>query len=347
MRDVRELLIHGALLVVAAVLGFAVWTHDDSASKVDDDLMAQVWPGKPADVQRVEWDGKAKVSLEPHHDGEGTWYVTTVQKSQVTLKPDHGDAKGKKDEKSSHAKPPKPEEKTIRFLAVDSAKQLVEALAPLRAYRALGNYDESRKADFGFEEPEGTLRVTIGGRQHTLIVGGTTPGGGDQYARDADNNTLYAVNGETIRNLTHAEQRLFERDLHGFDMDDIDALRVTYEGKTRTLKRVSGSDKDWADADNPSVADETVGNWVDKVKRLQPSEYVEEPPSGLGPNSVVVRIEYLEGRRHRGFLELSRVKGEKDSTDYLVRTERTRKWFAKVLKSTAEQVEQDVTSVVR
>jgi hypothetical protein len=258
------------------------------------------------------------------------------------LKPDRGG------NKESKAPDPEigPEEKTIRFLSISAAKPLVEAVAPLKAYRALGSYDESRKTEFGFEEPEGTLRVTLGSSERSLIVGGSTPGGGDRYARDAESNTLYAVSGDIIRNLTHAEQRLFERELHDFELEDVDTLQVGFAGKKRMLTRVAGKSDDWADAEAPSSADETAGNWVGKLGRLRPSEYAEQPPQGLGPDSVIVQVEYLEGRRRRGFLELSKAPGEK-GPDYYVRTEQTRSWYAKVLRSTAEQIEQDVTSVVR
>jgi hypothetical protein len=339
MRDVRELMIHGVLLVVAAILAFSVWTGDEEGARADDGLLVEVWPGKADDLQRIEWNGKAKLHLVAQRDAAGAFYVVTVVKQQVTLEPDQGE------EKASKA-PPKPEEKTIRFLSVAAARPLVEAVAPLKAIRALGNYDESRKSEFGFEEPEGTLRVVFSNHEHSLIVGGSTPGGGDRYARDADSGTLYAVSGDIVRNLTHAEQRLFERDLHEFEFKDIDTLTVDHAGNTRTLTRRAEDEAAWADAETPTTEDETASNWIDKLNRLRPSEYTDQPPQGLGPQSVVVKVEYQQGRRRRGFLELSKVAGDKGA-DYYVRTEQTRKWYAKVLRSTAEQIEQDVTSVVR
>jgi hypothetical protein len=339
MKDARELLVHGALLIVAAMLAFVVWTRDGETAHADDSPLVEVWNAKADDLKRIEWDGKSKLRLEAQRDDNGAFYVATVVKQQVTLEPDKGEQK--------ESKPaPKPEEKTIRFLSVEAAKPLVEAVAPLKAIRALGNYDESRKSEFGFDEPEGTLRVVFSNQEHSLVVGGTTPGGGDRYARDPDSGTLYAVGGDIVRNLTHAEQRLFERDLHGFELEDVDTLAVTFAGKTRVLTRSGDDEQAWADVESPDTEDETASNWVGKVGRLRPSEYTDQPPPGLGPQSVVVRIEYREGRRPRGFLELSKVM-TKDGADFYVRTEQTRSWYAKVLRSTAEQVEEDVTSVVR
>ncbi len=339
MRDVRELMIHSVLLVVAAILAFSVWTSDEDAAQADDKLLVEVWPGNVDDVKRIDWEGKSKLHLEAQRDDNGTFYVATVVKQQVTLEPD----KGKQQESKP---PPKPEAKTVRFLSAEAAKSLVEAVAPLKAIRALGNFDESRKEEFGFDEPEGTLRVVFSKQERSLVVGGSTPGGGDRYARDANAGTLYAISGDIVRNLTHAEQRLFERDLHAFELEDIDTLTVAFAGKTRVLTRSTDESDAWADAESPKTVDETAGNWVGKLNRLRPSEYTDQPPRGLDPQSVVVRVEYQEGRRQRGFLELLKVAGEKGA-DYYVRTEHTRNWYAKVLRSTAEQIEQDVTSVVR
>lgn len=336
MKDLKELVVHAGLLVTASLLAFSVYTMDEKPTKAAQGPVVEVWGGKTEQVERIDWEGKAKVSLEARKDKGGRYYVTTVVKTQQILKPNAPDAE---------VKSTKPEEKTLRFVSIEAAKPLIEAVAPLKAYRALGNYDEARAADFGFEDAEGTLRVTIGGKVHSLVVGGQTPGGGDRYARDPDTNTLYAVTGELVRNLTSAEQRLFERELHAFPMEDIDGLRVAHGGATRGLARVEGKEETWADAASPTVADETATNWVSKLTQLRPSEYFEQPPPGLGPESVIVRVEYLEGRRERGYLELAEVAGEKGPR-YLVRTEHTR-WYAEVLKSTAEQVEQDVASVVR
>ncbi len=341
MRDVRELMVHAVLFVAAAVFAFVVWTGgDEEQARADSGLMVEVWPGRKGELKRIEWEGKAKVRVEAQRDAKGAFYVATVVKRQVTLTPDSGEQQESRDSKQE------PEEKTIRFISVGAAEPLVKALTPLKAVRALGNLDEARRSEFGFEEPDGTLRVVYGDQERSLLVGGTTPGGGDRYAKDADGDTLYVVSGDVIRNIANAEQRLFERDLHEFELDDIDTLTIEFERKTRTLVRPPDSDDGWASSDTPQEIDETAGNWVEKLNRLRPSEYTDQPPAGLGPESVVLRVQYLEGRRPRGILELSSVPGEK-GRDYYVRTEQTRNWYAKVLQSAGEQLEQDVTSVVR
>ena len=337
MKGLKELFVHVGLLVVAGGLALAVSTTAASHSERGKELRVEVWPGKPSQLERIEWDGKSQVSLEAHRDKIGTWYVGKLTKRVQVLKP------GPEEQESK--KPEAPKEETKSFVSVSAAKPLVEALAPLRAYRALGKLDEGRKEEFGFKEPEGTLHVTVGGRQHSLLVGGATPGGGDRYAEDLGSNTLYAISGDVIKNLTFADTRLFERELHDFDLDDINGLTVSHGGAKRVLTRIAGKSDSWGSTND--APDETASNWVGLLNRLKPSEYLDKPPATLGPESVVVRVDYFSGRRPRGFLELSAVPGkEEGSQDYLVRTEYTR-WYAKVLKSTGEQVAGDVASVVQ
>jgi hypothetical protein len=57
-------------------------------------------------------------------------------------------------------------------------------------------------------------------------------------------------------------------------------------------------------------------------------------------------VEYFDGQRKIGFLELARVASERDRPDYLVVTERTR-WHGKIFRSTGEQLEQDLGSMLR
>ena len=51
------------------------------------------------------------------------------------------------------------------------------------------------------KEPEGTLRVSIGGKPHSLVLGGKAPGGGDYYARHTESGEVYAIPAEIARNL--------------------------------------------------------------------------------------------------------------------------------------------------
>jgi hypothetical protein len=68
-----------------------------------------------------------------------------------------------------------------------------------------------------------------------------------------------------------------------------------------------------------------------------------EPP--VAPSDIVASIRYFDDRKPIGFLELARRAGEGEKAVYVARTEHTR-WWTSVVRSAAEQIEQDMKSVV-
>jgi hypothetical protein len=252
----------------------------------------------------------------------------------------------------SPAQPPKkPEDAkktptTMRFVSVVSGEKLLEKLAPMAAYRSVGKLDPKRAAEFGLDKPQGTLHVSVGGNKHSLIIGGVTPGGSDRYAKDKATGQVWAIPGEVADSFLYADSRLLERDLHGFPNEDIKRLKLVRGPRTRELVRIEGKSDAWADAAAPSKQDETAGNWVNRIQRLRVMEYVEPKQRPEGPEALVAKLEYYgSGSAPLGRLELTRF-GQAGTAEYYVRTEHTR-WWAKVAKSTAEQIEQDVASVLK
>jgi hypothetical protein len=117
---------------------------------------------------------------------------------------------------------------------------------------------------------------------------------------------------------------------------------------SREVVRHAVEEDFWAKPESPDTKDETVSNWMTKVERLRVTTYVEPLDPAPTPEQQVVTVEYFnEHGRKLGFLELVRrpSKDGKEKPDYVARSERTR-WHATVLKSTAEQIEQDLASVL-
>jgi hypothetical protein len=233
----------------------------------------------------------------------------------------------------------------LTFIAVKEASALAEKVAPLMALRAIGRIDKKREEEFGFDEPEGKVFIKLGGKEHQFVVGATTPGGGDHYIRLQGSSEAYAIPGDIVRGLTLAESRLLERELHGFEDSEVKRVRISKGTRAREVVRLEGKAEGWAAPSSPKQQDETSGNWLSKVARLRVSKYLEKGPKKLSPEDVAVRIDYFDERRNIGYLELFRLPGKEDEPQYLVRTEYTR-WYAEVLASTAEQVEQDLDSVL-
>lgn len=338
MRAARGLYVHFALLALAAVFAVVVWTREEKPKALAA-ADVTVWPGRPEDVERIVYEGKnRKAVLEAQKDEVGRWFAGTFEKETPPPKP-LGDA-GAPD---APAEPPK--KTSTSFVAVGAAQKLAEALAPLRAFRNVGRIGDDRAAEFGLAEPEGTLTVVLRGTERKLVIGGPTPGGADRYVREAQSGEVFAIKGDVVRDLESADTRLTERDPHEWKDVDVAGAKVTAGDKSRELVRGGTESKRfWADPASPDQNDETAGNWMSKLDRLRPTEYATSAPEGASP---VVRVEYRGTSGPLGFLELVKgPPGEKGKAEYFIRTERTRR-HAKVTASLAEQVEQDVGSIVK
>ncbi len=330
----RGLSAHLVALAVAAMLALFVWTRKDPAATREKGNV-EVWGGNADRVSAISFEAENRsVKLESHKDSAGVWYVGTVEKTIETRPPPSRGPDGG----LSSAPPPAPEKKheTTRFISVEQGKKLAESLAPLMAIRGLGKIDEGRAEEFGFDKPAGTLKVTVDGREHSLIIGGTTPGGSDRYVKD-DGGQVFAVTGSVAQSMLFAESRLIERTLHNWEEDEVKAAKVEKGGAARDLARVEDKKEGWADGATPTVLDETAGNWMSKLDKLRVMSFEENPAPAPTPESLVVRVDYFgKGKKNVGFVELYKVAGDKGKPKYLAKTEYTR-WYAEVLSSTADQ----------
>jgi hypothetical protein len=334
----KSLWVHAGVLALACALGLSVWSGDDNeGAETNASSKVEVWGGSSDAIESIRFEGaKISVVLEPKKDDEGRYFVAKLEKEEG----------GAHDESAMDAGAPAPGKRTtMRFIGVKTAEDLAKQLAPLMALRKVGQVEPKRAEEFGLDKPDGTLKVKIRGAEHGLVFGGTTPGGQERYAKELGTNVVYAVSGELISNLAAAESRLLERDLHGFQALDVTRVRVSKGGKSREIVALPEKKGGWADPATPTKLDETAGNWMAKLERLHVQEYVETPKTPLRREDAVLRIEYFAGSKPLGSLELYKVPAEKGS-DYLVKTERTR-WAAQVLTSAAEQVEQDLGSVLK
>lgn len=324
----RSSFVHAGLLVVAATFAVSVFSRDKSV-KPEARTEVEVWRGRAADVEYAAYEAKGKkVTLEPRSDAQGKWYFGTIEKEPAA---------------AADGGAPQPKT-TTAFVSTTAASKLLDALAPLEAVRGIGKVSGDREEEFGLKTPEGTLVVKVGGVEHELDIGGQAPGGADRYVRDPATGAVYAVKGDLVRDFEWADSRLLERDLHAWKENEIASATVLAGGKTRKLVRGGpGNRPFWADASAPDKNDETAGNWMQKLDRLRPSEYVDHAPEG---RSTVVRVEYAGRSGALGWIEVVKVPNASGKNDYFVATERTR-LYGKVVSSFAEQVESDVGSVVK
>ncbi len=338
----KPLVLHGALLLVSAGLAYSVWNKDEPLPEKQQ-AMVDVWSGSQASFNKLSFEGKTrKVRLESRKDALGYYYVGTVDKEDAPAVDPHAGVPGAP-LKPTDGKEAKKE--TTRFVSVKAGETLVKALSPLKALRAVGKVEAGRNEEFGLDKPEGTLKVTVDAKEHTLILGGSTPGGSDRYAKYQQSGEVFAISGDIAQSLMFGDSRLPERELHGFKNEDIEKVRVQKGGKSRELVRVKEKNDGWGDASSPGKQDETAGNWMTKLNRLRGSDFVEKPAKPLRPEDAIVRVEYFDGGKSVGFVELYKLPGEKGN-DYLSRTEWNR-WYVKVPAAAAEQIETDLGSVLK
>jgi hypothetical protein len=339
--------IHGAILAVAGVLALRTFTHDPNAA-AEREAEADVWSGTADKVEQVRFEHKlGTIVLEPRNDKEGRYFVGTVVKDKAA---DDAQKKQNQPPDQQASVPPTPPadaagKTTAQFIAVKDAEDLLQSVAPLKALRVLGKVDDAKKADFGFNTEEGRLHVTIGGKEHSLVFGGATPGGSDYYAKDPQSGEAYVVAGSILRDLTSADTRLLERNLHQWPDTEAKKAKITIGNATRDLVRNDQQKEFWSRADKPAEKDETASNWMTKIDRLRVTRYEGEKPSApVSPTDVVCRVDYFDDRRPLGYIEIVRRPGEGDRHEYIARTEHIR-WYATVLRSSAEQIDQDAKSI--
>jgi hypothetical protein len=324
----RSLFVHAGLVAIAAIGAASVWTRDKSA-KPDAQTEVTVWTGRAGDVEYVAYEAKGKkVTIEPRSDAQGKWYFGSIEKEPTSV--------------ADGGVPPA--KTTSAFVSTTAAGKLLDDLAPLKAVRDVGKVPAERVEEFGLKTPEATLVVKLGGVEHRLDVGGAAPGGADRYVRDPASGTVYAIRADLVRDFDWADSRLLEHDLHGWKENEVASATLLAGGKNRKLVRGGpGNHPFWADPATPDKNDETAGNWMQKLDRLRPSEYLEHPPEG---RSTVVRVEYAGTSGALGWIELVKTPGASGKSDYFVATEHTR-LYGKVIPSFAEQVESDLGSVLK
>ncbi len=220
-------LVHLAVLAVSAAAAIGVWTRDKEPKALAAGDVT-VWSGRAADVERVTFESKTrKVDLSAKSDAIGRYFVGTAEREAPAAPP-------AEDGGAPAALTPRT---TTTLVPVDGADKLATALAPLRRCARSGRIGDDRAAEFGLAEPEGTVSFKVSGAEHKLLLGSTTPGGGDRYVKDPASGEVYVLKGEPLRSLESAESSLTERELHKWKEGDVTALKILAGGKTRALVR--------------------------------------------------------------------------------------------------------------
>jgi hypothetical protein len=318
MNPLRPVLFHVAALVVGGATAAFAFTREKTPLAYTE-TSAAVWNGRPSEIQRIVYETPSrKLELEAKEDAMGRWFMG-----------------------SSESKPPSPGK---AFPAISTLTKLTDALAPLRASRSFGKLDAPQTGELGLDKHDTFLTVVIGGKEHKLWVGNLSPGATDKYVQDQQSGQVYAVKSEPFQDLDAGESRFMEHDQHDFRELDIVSAKIVSRDKARAVVYGGPEGKKfWADPADRDKADETVGNFMQKIEKLRAIEYVAKQPEKA---QLVARIEYAGGAKHKGFFDLMKAPAEGDKSDYWMTTEHLR-LYGKLLPSAAEAIEQDIGSVVK
>jgi len=321
MNPLRPVVFHFAALVLGGLsAGFVFSREKTPLSYVES--TAVIWNGRPSELSRIVYENPSRrLTLEAKEDAGQRWFLGSAQPLPA----------------SSPAK---------TFPAVTTVNKLTESLASLHATRAFGKLEAPRAAELGLDKRDTSLTVVVGGKEHKLFVGASSPGATDKYVVDAANDQVYSVKIEPFQDLEAGDSRLMEHDQHDFKDLDIVSAKIVSRDKARTVISSGPEGKRfWADPADREKADETVVNFMQKIDRLRANEYASKQPDNA---QLVARIEYTGSGKRKGFFELLKSPSSEgaDKFDYWMTTEHLR-LYGKMPQASGEPIEQDIGSVVR
>jgi len=251
----------------------------------------------------------------------------------------------KKDQKDkAKPEPPKAKEPPAPprdLVGGDQATKVLDQFAPLVSPRAFGQLDAAKLKELGLEAPTRKLDVTVKGEVHHYVVGQPEKAtGGESFLRDTADGRVYLMPRGMLADLQNPAH-LVDRRLHGFEPGDFDRMVLGAGGKSKEyvqLDREVRAKAGFAPARTPDKRDQMAKNWHDAVWRAFPSDILGrgEEPAG-GKPTVVLRVDYFDGKSAVGYMELARVEpsgglsedaaSEASSSDVYARTEHSAGWM--------------------
>jgi len=325
----KKVLLHGALALLG--LGLA-WRASRPTEAGSEETHEQVFECAPARVASLTWSaGLERVEII-RAQGDAGYQITH------TTTPADG------------------EPTTKHFRGLGAVTELFTSLAPLTATRDLGEVDEGQLSELGLDADAATLTLVCGERTDAFALGASAYGSGSRYLRRADGGHVYLVPEQPFRDLGQAEGRLMQRELHAFEMTEVDTIEVHAFEHERTLlqhNRQNPRAAQWVDAAQPERTNELFGNWLRDVGRLRAQRYLPagvEPPgdpaaeSEPGAAVALLSLRYLGADgTELGHVDVQRLSGSPER--FFARSEASMEWV-EVAASIGANVARDVASVV-
>ena len=186
--------------------------------------------------------------------------------------------------------------KVREFPIGDGGEEIVTAYTAARAMRDLGSPSEDNKKTYKLTESQTTLTVTFRTGERVFVLGGQVYGNQHRYALEPSTGKVYVLSKDLVSSLELGQSSLHLADPRGFDVTKIEGAVVEGGGKRKAGARVTTqvdgrAVKTWADAETKE-ANAALGNYVDLIGGLRPTEYVTMIDAAT--LSEVVKVTYLD-----------------------------------------------------
>ncbi|QQR90640.1 MAG: DUF4340 domain-containing protein [Myxococcales bacterium] len=325
----KSVLVHATLAVIALLWAYQTWTHEEESE------------GPVSEVEIVDCD-----------DSDLQEVSFTSENTFAKL-----DVRGKGDKKflwiQSKNKTKNAPNQMQSFVGNEAADEFVNDITPLRAIRSLGTLSKKELKELGLKNSKDKLTLKCDGKTHTLMIGGSTFGSADRYAKFPKKNTVFLLKADLIRHLESAQTRLMQRNMQRFKFADVDEIVVKVDNKTRTLlhrDRREPAKAQWVDKANPTQRNELYGNWLKKVEALRAQRYLapKQSPNDLLKDKQVkaepaLILEFIAEGKSIGHFEMLQATAEVES--FYGKSDATRSWV-ELITSSAKQVTADARPVV-
>ena len=354
-----ELGFYAAFLALAAVLAFSSWKGEAPIAKES----VIIFDAGSGGLTTVQWDAERNVAtLEVAGSGDGAEvWITAGRKQRLTADEpevasgdddDDDDSAGSVEVIEVEPETPAPveygEPELTSFPGSSQAVSLVERLSTLTALRQFDGLTDEELAGMGLDDPEGSITLTSGSKTLTLAIGSKAYGSSDTYARLGDSATAYLLSSKDLGSLRSASSSLRDRDLLGFEPTDAVSAQIQAPDAPATEAAHQGRhDKDnsfWSSPDEEE-RDAVLDGFMKSVLAVKASSYLqaEEMPTEAELTPIVA-VQFVGEAGPLGALELSkRIDEERTKDDevvyqYFARSHRLRGGWAKVSRTTVEEV---------
>lgn len=335
----RQVMIYGALLVLALGGAYRVWTNP---AQTETGESVTVLAGDADELERVHYrSAKLDLNIEMKTDEHGRY-------GWVRAEPLGGaDPEPEPESPDNPHAPPKDDGAVSEFKAGKAGAAALEGLMPFKAKRQLEGITDEKLTELGLAEPDATLEIVRAGREPvTYEIGGNVYGGANVYVREIASGKVYVVDAKVIRPLQSGKQSLPDKELVGVETKLIAALSVTGGEATAKFTQHNPDDAEavyWS-TEGSAEKNEAAAAWIDKALRMRASGYVQ---SSDDPGKLEPVFGFSVTTTDRKVINVTVERGYDENGEELwyARSEHTR-GVVKLQKALAAEVAADLASVL-